>query len=341
MVRMVEMVDAHRVEDHGGAGGVAEATTAQGSRPLAVSAGTRWTSAGRVDLSGEAAVGGAGRVDVSRDAAVGGAGRVDLSGDATVGGAGRVDLSRCGAVGGAGRVDVSRGELVGGAGRVDVSQGELVGGAGRVDLSRGWAAVGGVVSGALGVAMLAMFLLHLMGIGRLDPATTTVSDYVSVPGGALLLGAAVLGVATATAAMAISLLRTGLPGTTRPCLLYGLGCAGLVATIAFPTNAVGTPASADTILHRYAAALFFVSLPVAALLTRRLLPDRTVGLLTAASAAIGMAFLISHIPLVLPNWPGAPEIATYLPRGLAERGLLTVDIALLAALARSIRQAVR
>jgi hypothetical protein len=199
----------------------------------------------------------------------------------------------------------------------------------------------GVVFGALGVAVLAMVVLHLLGVGRLDPATTTVSDFVSLPGGAALLAVAVLGVATAAAAVLIGLLRTGLPDITRPCLLYGLGCAGLMATIAFPTNALGTAASSSTVLHRYAAAAFFVSLPIAALLTRHIVPSAAVGWVTAISILAGVAFLVSHIPLVLPHWPGAHEIAAVLPRGLAERGLLAVDLGLLAVLARSIRPVLR
>jgi hypothetical protein len=208
-----------------------------------------------------------------------------------------------------------------------------------------------VVFGALSVAVLAIVVLHLLGAGHLDPATTTVSDYVSLPGGAALLATAVLAVALATAAVPIGLLRAGLP--TKSCWPFGLGCAGLVATIAFPTNVLGTAESPATVLHRYAAGLFFVSLPVAALMVLRRLPNNPsnpnnpnnsnniVRIGTAASVVTGVLFLVSHIPLVLPDWPGAQEIATLLPRGLVERTLLTVDIALLAALACSARRVVR
>jgi hypothetical protein len=201
-----------------------------------------------------------------------------------------------------------------------------VGGAGRLV---------GVVFGALGMAVLAMVVLHLLGAGRLDPATTTVSDFVSLPGGAALLALAVLGVATSAAAVLIGLLRTCLPRTTAPALLLGLGCAGLVATIVFPTNALGTATSSTAVLHRYAAGLFFVSLPIAAILIGRVLPHHP--LLLVVSIVVGVAFLVSHVPLVLPGLPGARGIATALPRGLVERGLLAVDMGLLAALARSIR----
>jgi uncharacterized protein DUF998 len=186
---------------------------------------------------------------------------------------------------------------------------------------------------ALGVAVGAIVLLHLFGIGRLSPVTTTVSDYVALPGGGTLLALAVLALAAATAGVAAGQVAAGAPRWLA--VPFGVGCFGLVATIAFPTNAIGTATTVAAVLHRYAAGLFFVSLPVAALLSLRHHPSRLVGVLTAASVLVGLAFLVSHVPLVLPDWPGARQIAAVLPRGIAERGLLTVDIALLAALAGS------
>ncbi|HEX4701623.1 MAG TPA: DUF998 domain-containing protein [Pseudonocardiaceae bacterium] len=191
----------------------------------------------------------------------------------------------------------------------------------------GSAATGAVFAG-IGVAVSAMAVLHLTTAGRLDPLTTTVSDYVSVPGGRVLLSLSVLAIAVATAAVPI--------GLRPPAWLwvpFGLGCVGLLASIAFPTNALGAAVSVDTVLHRYAAGLFFVSLPVAAWLTR--LP--AVRRATAWSVGAGIAFLVSHVPLVLPGWPGAHLIATVLPRGLAERVLLVVDLGLLSALGRAVR----
>jgi hypothetical protein len=190
-----------------------------------------------------------------------------------------------------------------------------------------------MVFGAIGVAVLAMLVLHLTAAGRLDPVTTTVSDYVSVPGGSALLAWSTLAIAVATAVVAVGLLRARVPGAA---VLFGLGSAGLLASIAFPTNAVGAAVSVDTVLHRYAAGLFFVSLPVAALLILRRLPDRGVAWLTALSAVAGIAFLVSHIPLVFPGWPGARVVAAAVPRGLAERGLLVVDLALVAVAGRRV-----
>lgn len=187
--------------------------------------------------------------------------------------------------------------------------------------------------GGLGVAVTTMVVLHVLGAGRLDPARTTVSDYVSLPGGTALLSIAILGVAVATASVLIGLINAG---AARHAWWYGLGCAGLVATITFPTNVLGTAESPAAVLHRYAAGLFLVSLPVAAFLTLRLLPDRAVALLTILSAVAGLAFLLSHVPLLFPNWPSASTIHAVLPRGVAERVLLATDIALLGALTRRV-----
>jgi hypothetical protein len=178
------------------------------------------------------------------------------------------------------------------------------------------------VFAALGVTVLAMAVLHALGAGRLDPLTTTVSDYVSIPGGTALLTIAVLGLATAAIAVA---LRMGRPG-----LVLGFGCLGLLATVVFPTNALGTPVTTDSVLHRYVAGVFFVSLPVAALL------GRWAPGLTTVSVMAGVVFLVSHVPLLFPGWPGAHAVATILPRGLAERGLLVVDVLLLGRLARCV-----
>ena len=172
--------------------------------------------------------------------------------------------------------------------------------------------VGWAVFGILWVSGLAMALLHVLGAFQLNPLTTTVSDYVSLPGGAFLLAVSVLGLALATVAV---------PARVR--WPFWLGAAGLVATVVFPTNAVGTAPDVATVAHRYAAALFFICLPIGAWLSGN-------RILATVSAAVGILFLVSHLPLVLPHAPGAHLIATVLPRGAVERVLLGTDIVLLA-----------
>jgi hypothetical protein len=232
----------------------------------------------------------------------------------------------------------SRGEREsGGAGRVAVrGDGAVAGSIG--DRARVGVPFGpvGVVFCAVGVAVVAMLVLHLRGAGRLDPVTTTVSDYVSLPGGSALLTLATLAIAVATAAIPIGLVRARVPNVAGLCLLFGLGCAGLLASVAFPTNALGAAVSLDTVLHRYAAGLFFVSLPIAAVFLLRRLPSQSAALLTYASVLAGVAFLGSHLPLAMPALPDAHLLATLLPRGIVERVLLAADLALLVGLARRV-----
>ena len=208
-----------------------------------------------------------------------------------------------------------------------VGRGEPVGGLGVEDRSAPSQGLVGVVFGAVGVAVVAMVLLHLWGSGLLDPVTTTVSDYISLPGGSVLLALATLAIAVATARLAVAVRARGAS------LLYSLGSVGLVASLAFPTNRLGAAVSLDTVLHRYAAGLFFVSLPVAAFLTLRRFPSPIGYWLTLLSVVAGVAFLVSHVPLVLPGFPGAHVVATLIPRGIAERFLFAADLVLLSGLA--------
>jgi hypothetical protein len=202
---------------------------------------------------------------------------------------------------------------------------------------RVWATV---AESALALAVLSMLAVHV--IGGLDPLTSTVSDYAWGPGAALLT-VSVLAVAAACVAVPAALARAGLPAPSAVVALFSVSGLGLLASVLFPTNALGTVAAAPAVLHRYAAGLFFVSLPLAALavLRRVARPEPLVRGLTVASIVAGLAFLLSHLPLIVPGFPGAEVIQVLLPRGLAERGLLAVDLGLLAALAAATRRVTR
>ena len=194
-----------------------------------------------------------------------------------------------------------------------------------------------ISSGALALTVLPMIYLHLVSIGRLDPLHTTVSDYVSVPGGAAFLALSTIALALATALLPAQLGLAGhrVPPTAKIALV--LGCVGLFASVVFPTNALGTAADESTVLHRYAAALFFIAVPIAAASLARAGLGRRSGGLAVLSALVGVAFLLSHIPLVFPDFPHADLISAVLPRGLVERVLLLVDIAAIALIGRSAR----
>jgi hypothetical protein len=199
------------------------------------------------------------------------------------------------------------------------------------------AALTKISSGALALTVLPMIYLHLVSIGRLDPLHTTVSDYVSVPGGAVFLALSTIALALATALLPARLAIAGRPVPPTAKIALVLGCVGLFASVVFPTNALGTAADESTVLHRYAAALFFIAVPIAAASLARAGLGRPVRRLAFLSALVGIAFLLSHIPLLFPGFPHADLVGDALPRGLVERLLLLVDIVTVAVIGRSVR----
>jgi hypothetical protein len=194
-----------------------------------------------------------------------------------------------------------------------------------------------ITVGALALTVLPMIYLHLVSIGRLDPLHTTVSDYVSVPGGGAFLALSTIALALATALLPAQLGLAGRPGPTIAKIGLVLGCVGLFASVVFPTNALGTAVDEATVLHRYAAGLFFIAIPIVAASLARAGFGRGVRVCAALSALVGIAFLISHIPLIFPDFPHADLIGTLFPRGLVERILLLVDIATIAVISHAAR----
>ncbi len=195
-----------------------------------------------------------------------------------------------------------------------------------------------ITSGALAFTVLPMIYLHLVSIGRLDPLHTTVSDYVSVPGGGAFLALSTVALALATALLPAQLALAGRPVPAIAKIGLVLGCVGLFASVAFPTNVLGAAVDEATVLHRYAAALFFLAVPMVAAALARAGLGRGLRWAAVLSVLVGVAFLISHIPLVFPDLPHADLIGTLLPRGLVERILLLVDVATIAMISNSARQ---
>ena len=196
-----------------------------------------------------------------------------------------------------------------------------------------------ITSGALAFTVLPMVYLHLVSIGRLDPLRTTVSDYVSVPGGGAFLALSTIALALATALLPAQLGLAGRPVPALAKIGLVLGCVGLFASVVFPTNALGAAVDEATVLHRYAAGLFFLAIPIVAAALAHAGFGRGLRWSAGLSALVGLAFLISHIPLIFPDFPYADLIGTLFPRGLVERILLLVDIATIAVISRSARQA--
>jgi len=194
-------------------------------------------------------------------------------------------------------------------------------------------AVRTVVQAAVGVAVWAIVVLHVAGIaGAVDPLQHTLSDYVALPGGYLVLGIAAAALAVAGAALAVAAHRLG-AGRVPVALLASWAVAMAVAGI-FPTNPPGTPPDVVAVVHRYAGAWVFAVLPLAVLLLAPVVTAaarRRVALLAVSAGVLAGVFLLAHVPIVVFGSPAFPLL------GGVERVLYGVVTVLLVVTARSLR----
>ncbi|HET6355862.1 DUF998 domain-containing protein [Streptomyces sp.] len=197
-------------------------------------------------------------------------------------------------------------------------------------------------AGLIGSVVFAVWL-HL-GPGRsLNPVRRTISDYVLVDGGAALFDGSVLCLVIGSAAVLAGLTGSGLTrGSRRTGIPLGAGCMALLLVVLFPTDPPGSPSSVYGLVHRYAGAVAFASLPLTGLLLVDLPrnptcqgPIRRVRLLSQASAAGVVLFFATHLGATYPDFAGAKLVGSAL--GLTERLLLCMEIALLYSLADLVR----
>lgn len=167
---------------------------------------------------------------------------------------------------------------------------------------------------ALTAAFFAIMYLHSVSIAELSPMSTTLSDLIFVHGIGWLftVSTALLGIASV--ALTVTLARTRLPGVEH-------------------LSVVGQ-------IQRYAGATMYVALPVAgrlAFLGSRAVAswDHTrpaVRTLSLAAAVIGVLFLLSSAPSLLPGTPMADLLEGHLVHGLVERVLILCLFGLLVAI---------
>ncbi len=198
-----------------------------------------------------------------------------------------------------------------------------------------------VTYGGMAAAALLFVTLQLGAPERFDPIRTTVSDLFHAPNGGWMFPLAVLALAAGSARIMGRLFRDGRRAAG---VLVGLWCIGLILVAAFPTDglAEATP-SVSAVVHRYGGLLMFVALPLAGMaasgVRRRPPGARTrrhaVRLLSIASAVMGVVFLVSQLPQMVPGSPLAALALGLRVPGLAERVAFVVLLALLAALART------
>jgi hypothetical protein len=186
-----------------------------------------------------------------------------------------------------------------------------------------------------------LVLLQGMALPTQDPLRGTISGMVHAPAGAVLFAAMGTLCVAGSVMLATSLARLG---ARKPAAAVGIWCGALAVAAAVPTDppgAMGVSVAAE--IHRDAAAVMFVVMPVAALLVAAHRFQRSAGLDSAqralrrsavAAALAGALQLPMSIPSLFPgtavaSWPAVA--ALYSVRGLAERALF---VALLLVLVR-------
>lgn len=184
--------------------------------------------------------------------------------------------------------------------------------------SRPWGEVIGATATGLAVVLLA--LLHLCG-SDIHPVRDRLGDYL-LGSYRRVFDTAVLALATGSAC----LLHPALLGRARATVTtvcYGCSCLGLVAYAILPRDPLGAPVSLIGAIHRYAAVLALVGLPLGALLTARRHPagggERAIWLLACGC-------LVALAPLAL-AYLGRSPLGPFV--GLVERAVVLGEVVLL------------
>lgn len=193
---------------------------------------------------------------------------------------------------------------------------------------------GSVVAGGIAVALVTMGYLHVAGAGVVDPLDATISDYVNVPGGYVLLAVAAFALAAGVVALAAGLAPAGVPDPQPPTRLLLSGSAALVLVGVFPTNAPDAAAGVVATIHRIAGGWVLAALPVAGWMVARRVLEPRLTWIAGGTVALSAVFLLSHVPIVIGTSPGFPLL------GGVERVLYASVMLVLLATARSTRLAV-
>jgi hypothetical protein len=175
-------------------------------------------------------------------------------------------------------------------------------------------------AGALGF----MLLLHVLAGDRIEPVTATLSNAVFAPEVGWMFPAGVLSMALAGVGALLSLRASSLRPGWLATLAVSLTALGLVLVALFPTDPVGA-SSLSAQVHRYAAAVVMVAVPVAALSVAAALPRGARRTLQLAAGVTLAVVLVTGVAIFL---PGVFDPA----RGLIQRFLLLSELLVLALL---------
>jgi hypothetical protein len=185
------------------------------------------------------------------------------------------------------------------------------------------------VIAALALALPPIAVLQSTGAGAIDPTRDPISEYVNLPYGFGLLALALGALVLAAVPLICGLAR--LPQTHRVRLLLVSWSAAVTLAAVFPTNPPGTPVDLPAVVHRYAGAWLFVTLPIVGwLLAQRLRPATgwsgpALGLACTAGAGgvLSTALVLNHLPIL---FGGAGLL---IPPGLLQRFAVAMQVAML------------
>ncbi|MPY97516.1 MAG: DUF998 domain-containing protein [Actinophytocola sp.] len=184
----------------------------------------------------------------------------------------------------------------------------------------------------LGFAAVFFVVLHALAPASLNPLREPMSDYALADSVGWMFPVAVGFIAVGGAGATFGLARAGLLGTGWLRWAMTVIVISAIGTAVFPTDE-GLPLSLTAEIHRYAAVTLFVAVPIAAMLaaTAR---GHDAWLLATGLVATGLlvAFLLSHLAVM-------PQAMQDL-RGLFQRVLVVVDLAILGRLCHAAHRAV-
>lgn len=210
-----------------------------------------------------------------------------------------------------------------------------------IPMTRNW---GGetVVTACVVTALAVLVVLHFLGAGTIDPMVTTLSDYIFLPGGYVLMGIAGVALAVACLVLADGLRRAGLPRVSGPAGLLTSAAGAFVLVSVFPTHQLGATPGIFSWLHRIAGGWALVAVPLVLWLVAVRAPAATewAGIAPALGAVAGgagvlvTAFLLIHVPIVI----GASSQFTLI--GGAQRVVYGAVMVTLLATARGTRAAI-
>lgn len=191
----------------------------------------------------------------------------------------------------------------------------------------------GVFLGVVGLVFAALLMggLNLVALGRMDPLTTTMSDYVFVPGAGWMFPASLLAMFAAGAGVGVGLWSRGLLDGVLVRVSLGLALLGLVLAATFETDPGDASVSMSAQIHRYAAGVVFFCVPITAfLVARQLSRRRSLYAGVVVTSVLLVLFLTCHL--------GPLEQVLGGFSGLLQRVLFCSQLVVLAQLVRVVQR---